>query len=148
MKYLAIIEKTTTGYSGFIPDVDAAVIAAFPTLEKVQTALAEGLSLYAQEETLPKPKYKRLEDVPDLEDFSDLETVWVEPAPMNPVSLEIASTLKIQNLRPVDLAKMLGVSRANVVRIVDPFYFGHSLALLNRVAQALGRKLTVKLDAA
>jgi predicted RNase H-like HicB family nuclease len=86
MKYLAIIEKTTTGYSGFIPDVDAAVIAAFPTLEKVQTALAEGLSLYAQEETLPEPKYKTLEDVPDLEDFSDLETVWVEPVAINPVS--------------------------------------------------------------
>jgi antitoxin HicB len=146
MKYLAIIEKTATGYSGFVPDLDTAVLAAFPTLEKVQTALSEGLSLYAQEENLPKPKYKKLEDVPELEDFTDLETIWVEPAPINPVSLEIAKTLKTQNLRPADLAKRLGVSRANVVRIVDPFYFGHSLALLNRVAEALGRKLTVKLE--
>jgi antitoxin HicB len=67
--------------------------------------------------------------------------LWLEPAAFNPVSLEIAMVMKAQNLRPADLARRLGVSRANVVRIVDPFYFGHSLALLARVADALGVRL-------
>lgn len=141
MKYLAIIEQTNTGYCGYIADFDTAIVAAFPTFEKVKTALSEGLSIYGREVALPIPKISKLEEVPDLENSEEVIAVWLEPAPQNPVSLEIAQVMKAQNLRPVDLARRLGVSRANVVRIVDPFYFGHSLALLARVAEALGARL-------
>jgi antitoxin HicB len=146
MKYLAVIEQTKTGYSGFIPDFDTSIIAAHPTLEGVKTLLSEALSIHAREVELPKPQAQSLEDVNDLEDTEGSLVAMIEPAPINPVSLEIADAMKTQNLRPADLARRLGVSRANMVRVVDPFYFGHSLALLNRVAQALGRKLTVKLE--
>ena len=141
MKYLAIIEPSSTGYCGYIADFDTAIIAAYPTVDKVKTALSEGLSIYGQEVTLPIPKISSLQEVPDLEDTEGMIALWLEPAPLNPVSLEIAGVMKAQNLRPVDLARRLGVSRANVVRIVDPFYFGHSLALLARVAEALGARL-------
>jgi antitoxin HicB len=147
MKYLAVIEPTKTGFSGFFPDLDARVIVAMPTLESTKKHLSEGLALYLRDNAdAPAPRFLKFEDIPDLDETDNFITELVEPAPLNPVSLEIASALKSAGLRPADLARKLKVTRASVSRLTDPFYFGHSVAVLRRVAEALGANLTVTFE--
>ena len=147
MNYLAIIETTPTGYSGFIPDLDARVMVAMPTLESLRKHLSEGLALYLRDHPdSPVATSMQLSDLPDLEGMSDLTVEMIAPATLNPVSLELASAVRAAHLRPADLARKLNVTRASVSRLLDPFYFGQSLESLRKVADALGAELTVKIQ--
>ena len=146
MNYLAVIETTSTGYSGFIPDLDARVMAGMPTLDSLRKHLAEGLALYLRDHPdAPPATSLQLNDVPDLEGMDGLSAEMIAPAALNPVSLELASAVRAAHLRPADLARKLNVTRASVSRLLDPFYFGQSLESLRRVADALGAELTVQL---
>ena len=146
MSYLAVIETTPTGYSGFIPDLDARVMVAMPTLDALRKHLSEGLALYLRDHPdAPPATSLQLSDLTDLEDTSDLTAEMITPAALNPVSLELASAVRAAQMRPADLARKLNVTRASVSRLLDPFYFGQSLESLRKIADALGAELTVQL---
>lgn len=71
MNYLAVTETTPTGW--FIPDLDARVMVAMPTLESLRKHLAEGLALYLRDHPdAPPATSVQLSDLPDLEGMSDL----------------------------------------------------------------------------
>ena len=66
---------------------------------------------------------------------------------MNPVSLEIEQALSAAGLSQAELARRIGSSRSAVSRLINPFYWGHSLDVLRRVADALNAQLQVKFTA-
>ena len=81
MNYLAVIETTPTGYSGSIPDLDARVMVAMPTLESLRKHLAEGLALYLRDHPdAPPATSVQLSDLPDLEVMSDLTAEMIGPS--------------------------------------------------------------------
>ncbi len=52
-------------------------------------------------------------------------------------------------LTQTQLAKMVGTDQAVISRLEDADYEGHSLAMLRRIAEALGKKLVIRfVDAA
>jgi ribosome-binding protein aMBF1 (putative translation factor) len=52
-------------------------------------------------------------------------------------------------LTQVQLAKLVGTDQAVISRLEDADYEGHSLAMLRRIAQALGKRLDIRfIDAA
>uniref|UniRef100_UPI0025D73DBB helix-turn-helix domain-containing protein n=1 Tax=Deinococcus sp. TaxID=47478 RepID=UPI0025D73DBB len=73
------------------------------------------------------------------------EVLFLEPAPMNPVSSEIERALAAANISQAELARRIRSSRSAVSRMLSPFYWGHSLEVLRRVAAALGAELSVHL---
>jgi hypothetical protein len=152
VKYLAITANAGNNYIGWFAD-NIPALATASSREQVEIKLSRCLaSLLAEGVALPQPTTQALAqsladvDVADLEGASEVESCWIGAAPINAVSLEISAALQQAGLRPADLARQLGVSRASVARLTDPFYWGHSLASLSRVAQALGAKLTIKLE--
>ena len=109
--------------------------------EEAIRALSEGLAYYlAHLEVEGKPLPRPPEEA---EDEEGLELLYLKPAPVNPVSLEIERLMKRRGLTRSELARRLGVSPSAVTRILDPLYFGHSLATLRRVAEALDSELEV-----
>ncbi|MEX2536270.1 MAG: type II toxin-antitoxin system HicB family antitoxin [Trueperaceae bacterium] len=152
MKYLAVLERALSNYGGFVPDVPGATGIA-DTREATIESLAEGLALAIQdlaERGLPVPPPSDRADLnlDEYEPEEPYEIVSVSPAPMNPVSLEIESAMDSIGITQAELARKMGVSRSVASRITDPFYFGHSVRTLRRVADALGVDLEIRLAAA
>lgn len=151
MKYLCVIEHEVhsdgrESFGGYCLDVSANVVSK-PTHEAVIKSLGEGIALSLlslEEDGLPVPPPSSKESDVEREDESD-ELVWVEPAPINPVSLEIEAALKRSGLSQAELARRLNVHRSQITRMTDPFYFGHSLSSLQRIAEAVGGHVEVKL---
>ena len=75
------------------------------------------------------------------------EVLHLDPAPMNPVSGEIEAAMNRAGMHQAELARRLGTSRSAVSRMLNPFYWGHSVDLLRRVAEVLGADLEVKITA-
>ena len=133
----------------------AASALGFPTLAtatdyfKLERLMSEQLALALYEaqqagETLEPPKEL------DLSDFEgeEVKVVYVSPAPMNPVSLELEAAVERSGLSQKEVASRVKTSEAAISRLTNPFYFGHSVGMLRRVAQALGEQLEVKLNPA
>src|SRR5690348_14037256 len=59
------------------------------------------------------------------------------------VAIQLAALREKAGLSQRDLARKLGTSQQNVSRLESPAYEGHSLAMLRRVADALGATLQV-----
>jgi|ERR1051325_5013800 ribosome-binding protein aMBF1 (putative translation factor) len=59
------------------------------------------------------------------------------------VALQIAALRQKAGLSQKDLARILKTSQQNISRLESPSYEGHSLAMLRRVANALGATLRV-----
>ena len=77
--------------------------------------------------------------------FADAPPLESKQAPPNPISLEIARAIGASGLTHAEVAKRLGVSRPLVSRWTHPRYTGHTVETLERLANALGKKLEVKL---
>lgn len=108
--------------------------------------MAEQLALelrnYAEGNELPPAPLSK-SDI-DLSDYEAGSVVlYIEPAPLNPVSLTLAAELKRLGVKSSELARRLGTSRSVVSRLTNPFYWGHSVKTLNRVAEVLGAELKV-----
>jgi antitoxin HicB len=152
MTYLAVIERAPYNYAAFVPDVPGANGVA-DTREATLESLAEGLALALEdlaERGLPIPEPSAREDL-NLEEYEPeepYEIVTVSPAKMNPVSQEVERALKTSGLSQAELARRMGVSRSVASRIIDPFYFGHSVNTLRRVAEVLGVDLEIRLTTA
>lgn len=137
-KYLTIIEgNPSDGYSAHVPELN--VIASADTLEEIRDLISEGIALYLDAAPdAPKPRARTLDDLKiDLTEFENPTGELIAPAIMNPVSLEIDRAIQTRNISRRELARRLEVGNAAVQRMIDPFYWGHSMAVLRRVAAAL-----------
>jgi len=113
--------------------------------EEALRALQEALAFYlAHLEVEGRPLPEPPAEAPPPEAGLSMELVWLRPAPVNPVSLEIEQMMRARGLKRSELARRLGVTPAAVTRLLDPLYFGHSLATLRRVAEALDSDLDVR----
>lgn len=150
-QYLCAIEREEheggrVSYGGYCLDLSSNVISK-DTREAVIESLREGMALsalYLQQNGLPVPSPTSTEA--DVERQPGDELIWLAPAEVNPVSLEIERALNAQHLTQAELARRMGVHRAQVSRLTDPFYFGQNLGTLKRVAEALGARLSVHFD--
>ncbi len=61
-------------------------------------------------------------------------------------ALAVADEMRKQRLKKSDLSKRMRTSRAALDRLLDPDNSSVTLATLSRAAQAIGRKLNVKLE--
>ena len=134
-------EAESNTYAGFCEGAPV-FVAGKPSREAAIQALQEGLAYYlAHLETegraLPRPPQK-------AEAEEGLELVWIAPAPVNPVSLEIERLMRKKGVSRSELARRLGVAPSAVTRWLDPLYFGHSLKTLKRIAEALESGLEVR----
>ena len=148
MNYPFVIEPAASNLAASA--VQFATLATADNRTKLGRLMAEQLALelrgYAERnETPPTPLNEMDIDLSDYEAGSMV--VYVEPAPLNPVSLTLAAELERLGVKPSELAKRLGISRSVVSRLTNPFYWGHSVKTLNRVAEVLGAELRVSFGA-
>lgn len=149
--YLAILEHDGNAYGGWFADLP--INATGTTPDEVRQRLREGLALYLhdlhqEQQAPPEPAARTLTDV-DLtdvgEDAGNLTAELLDPAEMNPVSLEIERAMHEAGIATqTQLAAALGVSRQAAARLIDPFYWGHSLTTLRRVAEVLDASVEVR----
>ena len=144
MKYLAVLEWGPHNYSAYIPDVPGC-IATGKTVTQTAQHLSEALSGFLEGET-PPPVQTLSAD--GLELAQGDEVAWIEPAPQNPVSLELARVMIAKGLSGAEVARRMGLPRQVVSRMINPFYWGHSVSSLRRFAEAVGGTLEVRVEVA
>ncbi|MBZ9751893.1 helix-turn-helix domain-containing protein [Deinococcus sp. HMF7604] len=140
-------EGGRVSYGGYCLDLSSNVISK-PTREDVVQSLREGMALsqlYLQANGLPVPAATSTEADVEREQDDD-ELLWLTPAETNPISLEIGRALQARHWTQSELARRMGVHRAQISRLTDPFYFGQNLGTLRRVADALGARLNIQLE--
>ena len=149
MKFLALMTKTADGYAGLVPELTVLAVGDSP--EEVQQALAQGVSLYLQDVPDARPLARHLAELPEdvQADYAgtDVQEVLLEPAPMNPVSLEVKRAIDASGLSYREVARRMGTGHAAISRMANPFYWGHSLPALHRLADVLGVQVQLKLSA-
>ena len=147
MKYPFAVQQTSNNY--------AASALGFPTLAtakdffKLEQLMAEQLALTLYEAELSGETLEPPSEL-DLSDFEgeEVKVVYVSPAPMNPVSLELEAAIERSGLTQKEVARRAQTSEAAVSRLTNPFYFGHSVSMLRRVATVLGEQLEVRFSPA
>ncbi len=84
------------------------------------------------------------------EDYAgqELTLLLIEPAPINPVSLEVQRGIEHSGLSYREVARRMGAGHAAISRMADLFYWGHSLTALRKLAEVLGVRVALKLTAA
>jgi antitoxin HicB len=145
--YPVALERDLEGgtWAGFALDLPVFAWGK-PDRQALLRGLREGLALALlelEEEGRPLPTPSASAQVPP--EVAEGEVVFLEPAPVNPVSLELWRAMKARGLSQRELARRMGTSPSAVHRLLDPFYFGHSLDTLRRAAEALGGDLEVRL---
>ncbi|MEF2276876.1 helix-turn-helix transcriptional regulator [Deinococcus sp. YIM 134068] len=144
--YLTIITSGERNWSALVPELTC--LGTAPTRDDLIRLTREAIALALEDQPSAVPRLRNVNDL-DADLRSDLdgseEIVFLTPAEMNPVSLEIEHALKTAGVTQAELARRLGTSRSAVNRLVNPFYWGHSLDMLRRVAAALEAELEVKL---
>ena len=151
MSYLVVVEKAPDNYCAFVSDVPGAV--EIGKTEDTLRSVSESISLHLEDMPLLAPRAKTRADaqtyvrdelgLPGLASEDKLH--FVEPAPMNPVAAQVEAARNAANLTQAEFARRLGMARSNVSRLENPFYWGHSLKTLKRVADALEQKLQIEL---
>lgn len=148
MPYLALIESDGTAHGGLIPELAVTVVGR--SLEQVRERLVQGAALALHERRraglpLPEAHYRSPDDLPaDLRaDFPDAVVELLEPAPLNPASLEVERVIMASGLSDSEVARRMGTSPAAIARLQDPFYWGQSLTTLRRLGEVLGEPLQV-----
>ncbi|GAA5335284.1 MULTISPECIES: type II toxin-antitoxin system HicB family antitoxin [Thermus] len=143
------MERDGTGrWAGFALDLPVAVWGKVSP-EEVERSLARGLALALVElkeegRALPPPgRALRPEEEAEREREGYFLS-YVTPAPVNPVSLELRRSLKASGLTAREVARRMGTTPSAVSRLLDPFYFGHSLDTLRRFAEAVGGEVEVR----
>lgn len=146
--YLTIVSSGERNWNALVPELHCIVTAG--SREDLLRLTRESIALALEDQPKTEPRVRSLEDLnADLRSELDgsEEIIFLAPAEMNPVSLEIEQALEKAGVSQAELARRLGTSRSAVNRLVNPFYWGHSLDMLRRVAAALEAELEVKLTA-
>lgn len=149
MAYLTIISQGKNNWNALTPELNC--IGTAKTREALVEQAREAIALALEEGRNQAATVTSLEQVdPDIREELDgtEEIAFLEPAEMNPVSREIEAALERAGINQSELARRLGTSRSAVSRMTNPFYWGHSMDLLRRVAEVLGLQIEVKLKAA
>jgi antitoxin HicB len=142
MQYPVLIEGENPTWSASVPDLHVYVTARTRAMleRRVREAMAISLEVYADtEQTAPKPSIaKKIKCQPGQ------SVVMLAPDEPDPVSVAVERAIKRSRLSKQDVAQRMGVSASAISRLTDPYYHGHSLESLRRLASALGSKLEVK----
>ncbi|GHG38920.1 hypothetical protein GCM10017784_37100 [Deinococcus indicus] len=150
-KYVCVIESSSdkngnTTYGGYCLDIPASIISR-KSKDEVISGLRESIALsilsYEDDGLIPPAPFASPSEV--VKESEGDEVILIAPAPVNPVSLSIEKAIEKAGISRSELARRLGVNRSQATRIVDPFYFGHTVSTLNRVAEALGKRLEIQL---
>jgi DNA-binding Xre family transcriptional regulator len=59
------------------------------------------------------------------------------------IAMEVADIMKREHMTKTTVAKAMETSRSQLDRILDPKFTGVTLETLDRVAQALGKRMTI-----
>ncbi|GGL13933.1 hypothetical protein [Deinococcus radiotolerans] len=147
--YLALITQTPSGAAGLIPDLT--VLANTPATDLASTLeQAVALHLMTSGAPVPRPVYMGFQDLPPpvraAYDDRDVEVQFVTPAPLNPVSLQVARAIDHSRLSYREVARRAGLGDADLARLANPFYTGHSVADLQRLATTLHLTVNVTFE--
>lgn len=89
------------------------------------------------------------EGLTSLDDFLDEEGIREEVtarAIKRVIALQLQQAMVEQKLSKARMAELMGTSRAQLARILDPEEFNVTLDTLARAAKVLGRRLSVELS--
>lgn len=143
--YLIVLERGEINWSTYAPDLPS-VVATGSDEQDTERRMREALALYLYEmaqdgEAVPAqtatPTHYPNREASDVAHF-------VEPAPLNPVNLEVKRALAATGKSLRQLAQKIGISQPTLSRLQNPFYWGHTVATLRGLADALGVRLQVK----
>lgn len=147
MAYLTIINKGPNNWGALTPELHC--VGTAKTREALIEQASEAIAL-ALEEAPHEATISSLEQV-DAEIRADLpedyEVVFLEPAPMNPVSVEVERAIAASGLSYREVARRMETGHAAISRMTNPFYWGHSVSALRKLAEVLGLKVELKLTA-
>lgn len=144
MKYLAKV-STEAPYDAYTMDVGVFALGKKSRQEALES-VRSGLALYLLElelESRPIPEPVSTEATTELEEGE--EFTWIEPAPVNPVVVELLKAMERAGVSQAELARRMGVSRTVVNRMLNPFTHDHKVSSLERIANALHKRLHVEL---
>lgn len=147
MNYLCIYNNEAGDYTAIVPDFDSQILVWGKTPDDALRLASEALALYFVEtQSSPNPQYAKLQDVPAsvYRHFDYPIATTIAPAAMNPVSLEIEQMIERSGLTQTEISQRMGTSGAALSRLKNPFYWGHSLETLRKLAHATGQQLEVK----
>ncbi len=82
---------------------------------------------------------QRLGDVPDLDERIATDKLNVR------VAMLVYQVRTEAGLSQAELAKLVGTSQPNIARLEDADYEGHSLSMLQRIAEALGKRIEIQM---
>ena len=146
--YLTIISSGERNWNAVVPELRCIVTA--PSREELLRLTRESIAVALEDQPQQVARLHSLEEL-SAELHAELdgseEILFLALAPMNPVSLEIEQALAQAGFSQAELARRIGSSRSAISRLTNPFYWGHSLEVLRRVAGALNSELEVKFTA-
>jgi len=82
----------------------------------------------------------------NLDDFLKEDGIYEEVrarALKRVIAMEVADIMKREHMTKTTVAKTMETSRSQLDRILDPKFTGVTLETLDRVAQALGKRMTI-----
>ena len=82
---------------------------------------------------------QRLGDVPNLDERIATDKLNVR------VAMLVYQVRTEAGLSQEQLAKLVGTSQPNIARLEDADYEGHSLSMLQRIAEALGKRIEIQM---
>ena len=139
--YPFVIEPSEKGLAALC--VDHLILVTATTKVELEQKMTEALALHLYEREQEGKSIKASKEVKvDLNDYeARAQLVYVEPAKLNPISLELEQLIQNSGLTRTEVAERIGTSASGLKRLTDPFHHGHKLETLERVAQALDKKL-------
>ena len=145
MPYLIVLEPGEANWSAYAPDLPG-VVATGQHQQETERRMREALALHlfemSREGDAVPAQISTPARYPNAEP-GDIACL-VDPAPINPVSLEVERMLSATGKSLRQLAADIGISQPTLSRLQNPFYWGHSVASLRALAEALGVTLQVK----
>jgi len=82
---------------------------------------------------------KRLGEIPNIDERIQLDKLNVRTAML------VYQVRTEAGLSQAELAKLVNTSQPNIARLEDADYQGHSLSMLQRIAEALGKRIEIQM---
>lgn len=139
--YLTIISQSDKNWNALV--VQPCCIVTASSRDKLIKLTSQAIALALEESPVPSATVIP----PDIQETLDgsEEIVYLEPAPINPVSRNLERVIQQANVSQSELARLMGVNRSAVSRLLNPFYWGHSVKAVYRVASALNQPISLEI---